>query len=200
MVSVEFDCRVVGDVRVIADYGLEQILSVRVGISRISSVMDYVDLNYSNSLELDLHEGMYLHVRGDLRSLMDTDGLMNYVHSEDITVLEGKPWEFQNSVFGTCVLKRKPVYRTKLDDPDVQITELDVKAVRIYQRVSHIRCTAWKRLAKLSRNLEPGLELEIEGRLQSHVNKSGRLLIEVSLYSIKILDSGDTLCSKAKVD
>ena len=54
---------------VIKQYGVETIYAVDVEFQSTKTKRGTINLNYPNSLDLDIHEGDVLSVRGELRSI-----------------------------------------------------------------------------------------------------------------------------------
>ena len=190
---VKCDCRVISEPMVKADYGIEKIYESIVEIAGVGKKRNHVTLDYSNSIGVNLSEGDIIYIEGDIRSIrhrteMDMSPLKVYLFANTIEILPSDSELSKNSIELTGTVSNKPYIRKAFNNNKTDVAELTVKLMRTESRFSYIPVIAWNSLARLTVSLQKGESITLKGNIQSHYTSNGRLMIEVSAYSISKID------------
>lgn len=189
---VNIDCRVISEPIIKADYGIEKIYECCVSVPGTNGKMNNITLNFSNSVNCEIKEGTNLYVEGDIRSIRHkTESLNNplrvYIFGTNITKLPDDADLTRNQIEMTGIVSNVPRLRKAFNNDNIDVSELTVKLVRAENRFSYIPVVAWNSLARLTANINRGDRVRLKGNIQSHYTLQGRLMIEVSAYSISII-------------
>lgn len=190
---VELDGLVLSEPIVKISYGIENIYEVKIRYKRLSGKTDDFLVYYSDGLNLDIKEGNYIKVKGDLRStiIKDEVGIFPkvYVMAKDIITLDEEPEQYENKVeIKDGILTDTPKLRKSYSDDNVSIAEVAVKIPRHNSKISKIMCTSWNNNARLISKYHVNDIINAEGRLQSHVTKYGNILVQVALSAVQVTE------------
>lgn len=189
--AVEVDGLVISEPIVKISYGIENIQEVKISYKRLSGKKDNFLVYFSDGLNVDLAEGKYIKVKGELRStiIKDSVGIFPkvYILAKEIEILDKEPKQYENRVEITDgILVKKPKLRKSYNGEDVDIAEVAVKIPRHNNKLSKIMCTTWNNNARLISKYEEDDLIDAEGRLQSHDTKYGNILVQVALSSVQV--------------
>ncbi len=199
--EVTLDCIVMDEPIVIKQYGVEKIYAVDVEFQSTKTKKGVINLNYPNSLDLDLHKGDVLSVSGELRSIKIENKGDNveefpyyrkiYVLARQIKILDVVPVKMQNLVkFYNILLYSTPKLRQSYDDDKKDIASFVVKYERSNDKSSYLYCVAWFSLARLIAKMTKGTRLTGEGNLQSRYSHDC-LFNEICVSSITEAEEGE---------
>lgn len=169
---------------VVSAYGQEKIYSLELGVKRLSGVEDVFSINYSSGLGVDIKQGDSIYVEGTLRSAK-IDGLAKlFINSDIIKIYDEEQAEHKNFVrIYNGELLDAPSLRKAYNNNNVDVCDFCVKVQRTYNKSSYVHCSAWKNNARLISKMNKGDYVSLEGRLQSHVNKVGNTVVNMSVIS-----------------
>lgn len=189
--AVEVDGLVISEPIVKISYGIENIQEVKISYKRLSGKKDNFLVYFSEGLNVDLAEGKYIKVKGELRStiIKDSVGIFPkvYILAKEIEILDKEPKQYENRVELTDgILVEKPKLRKSYNGEDVDIAEVAVKIPRHNNKLSKIMCTTWNNNARLISKYGEDDLIDAEGRLQSHDTKYGNILVQVALSSVQV--------------
>ena len=198
--EVFLDCVVKTEPVVIKQYGIESIYAVDVEFQSTKTKKGIINLNYPNSLGLDLHVGDILSVSGELRSIK-IDNIDNtdkypyyrkiYILARHIDVLESVPETMSNEVnLYNILIYSAPKQRKSYNDDTVDITSFVVKYERSNDKSSYLYCQAWYSLARLVAKMTPGTRITGTGNLQSRYSHDC-LFDEICVSSITEVEEGE---------
>ena len=182
--EVILEGKVVTEPVVVSEYGKEKIYSIDIKTKRLSGVVDTFSVNFSSGFEVSIEVGMFIKVEGSLRSAKINDVPRLFINSDVITVLDSEPEEYINiaKVYNAYLLD-KPSIRKAYNNNSIDVCDFCVKVQRAYNKSCYIHCSAWKNNARLIGKMNQGDTVSIEGRLQSHVNRLGNTLVNMSVVS-----------------
>ena len=189
--AVEVDGLVISEPIVKISYGIENIREVKISYKRLSGKKDNFLVYFSEGLNVDLAEGKYIKVKGELRStiIKDSVGIFPkvYILAKEIEILDKEPEQYENNVEITeGILTETPKLRKSYNGDDVDIAEVGVKIPRHNNKLSKIMCTTWNNNARLISKYGENDLIDAEGRLQSHDTKYGNILVQVALSSVQV--------------
>lgn len=184
---VVIDGRVKTSPEKVAEYGVESIYSITIETKRLSDKVDCFVVNYSSGLDFNPSVGDYISVEGSLRSTKAQDITYVFVSADSIKPLDGEPTEYKNLVkLYNGELVDEPRVRKAYNNDDLDVCDFCVVMRRAYNKVSYVHGSAWKNNARLMGKMNKGDKLSVEGRLQSHKNSKGNLLVNVNVTSFII--------------
>ena len=192
--EVALECVLKAEPIVIKQYGVETIYAVDVEFQSTKTKRGTINLNYPNSLDLDIHEGDILSVRGELRSIKIENTGNNvdeypyysklYVLARQIEKLDAEPKNMKNEVtLYNILLYSTPKLRKSYNDDSVDITSFVVKYERSNDKSSYLYCVAWYSLARLIAKMPKGTRITGTGNLQSRYSHDC-LFNEICISSI----------------
>lgn len=142
----------------------------KMDVRRLSDNDDILPVTVSERL-IDvnsLKKGMYVNVKGQLRSYNHYSGNKNRLiltaFAREIS-LDEESLQNPNEIFLNGFVCKKPVYR--ITPFGREITDLLIAVNRSYGKSDYIPCIAWGRNAKFAGSLEIGTNIELWGRIQS---------------------------------
>ncbi len=142
----------------------------KMDVRRLSDKDDILPVTVSERL-IDvnsLKKGMYVNVKGQLRSYNHYSGNKNRLiltaFAREIS-LDEESLQNPNEIFLNGFVCKKPVYR--ITPFGREITDLLIAVNRSYGKSDYIPCIAWGRNAKFAGSLEIGTNIELWGRIQS---------------------------------
>lgn len=142
----------------------------KMDVRRLSDNDDILPVTVSERL-IDvnsLKKGMYVNVKGQLRSYNHYSGNKNRLiltaFAREIS-LDEESLQNPNEIFLNGFVCKKPVYR--ITPFGREITDLLIAVNRSYGKSDYIPCIAWGRNAKFASSLEIGTNIELWGRIQS---------------------------------
>lgn len=151
-------------------YG-EKFYRFYLNIKRISHVVDCVIIMVSERLlkELDIREGIFLHIEGQFRSYNITEGQQRHlfltVFVREITVLPEGTEQYENQIELIGHICKTVNYRvTPLGR---EISDILMAVNRSYKKSDYIPCIAWGRNARFVKDFEIGQKIKMIGRIQS---------------------------------
>lgn len=188
-------------------YGIEVIYAVDIEFQSTKTKKGVININYSNSLGLELKPGDMVKVKGDLRSIrVENDAelisKLEKVDGEEPTVkprkvyvlvrelekLDKLPTDMTNVInFEQLLVTSKPVTRKSYTDATMDITSFKVRSERNKDKSSVLFCTAWNSLARLTSELDTGVRINGQGNLQSRYSH-GWLYNEICISSLSIAE------------
>ena len=199
--EVALDCVVKTEPVVIKQYGVETIYAVDVEFQSTKTKKGLINLNYPNSLDLEIHPGDILSVSGELRSIKIENTGNNvedfpyyrkiYVLARKIVKLDEAPKPMKNEInFYNILLYSTPKQRKSYNDDTVDITSFVVKYERSNDKSSYLYCVAWYSLARLIAKMKKGTRITGQGNLQSRYSHDC-LFNEVCISSITETEEGE---------
>ena len=142
----------------------------KMDVRRLSDNDDILPVTVSERL-IDvnsLKKGMYVNVKGQLRSYNHYSGNKNRLiltaFAREIS-LDEESLQNPNEIFLNGFVCKKPIYR--ITPFGREITDLLIAVNRSYGKSDYIPCIAWGRNAKFAGSLEIGTNIELWGRIQS---------------------------------
>ena len=198
--EVALDCVVKTEPVVIKQYGVETIYAVDVEFQSTKTKKGLINLNFPNSLDLEIHTGDVLSVSGELRSIKIENTGNNvedfpyyrkiYVLARHIDKLEEIPKNMKNEVnLYNILLYSTPKLRKSYNDNSIDITSFVVKYERSNDKSSYLYCVAWYSLARLIAKMTKGTRITGTGNLQSRYSHDC-LFNEVCISSITETEEG----------
>lgn len=203
--EVVLDGLVLTEPKVVKTYGIEIIYAVDIEFQSTKTKKGVININYSNSLGLDLKKDEMIHIKGDLRSMRiddeelivklektDAEGhfirpVKVYVLVRELEKLDTVPKKFTNSInFENLLLITKPTMRKSYSDNTVDITSFKVRSERKENKYSVLFCTAWNSLARLVKELPVNTRVSGQGNLQSRYSH-GWLYNEICVSSLDVV-------------
>ena len=205
--EVVLDGLVLTEPKVVKSYGIEVIYAVDIEFQSTKTKKGVININYSNSLGLDLKKDDVIHIKGDLRSIRidndeeliaklektDEDGQFIkprkvYVLVRELEKLDTVPKEFLNIInFENLLVTTKPTMRKSYSDSTVDITSFKVRSERNKEKSSVLFCTAWNSLARLVKELEINTRVSGQGNLQSRYSH-GWLYNEICISRLDVVE------------
>ena len=168
-------------------------------IPRLSGTPDTLPLLLPEPMLCQIHPGVPVRIRGQLRSFNNRSGVGNKLVLT-VYVLEIYPpqGEYCNNITLTGALCKPPIFRrTPLGR---SICDLMLAVPRRYGRADYLPVIAWGQLAVQASCLQVGNNISLEGRIQSRVYQKvtpsgpqSRVAYEVSV--MHLLDSCDASSS-----
>lgn len=174
-------------------------------VPRLSETVDVLPVTISERLiiNLDLKEGIYVKIFGQLRSYNRyVDGsskLLLTVFARDIKLLKTQEeikeaLKSPNEIFLDGYICKPPVYRTTPFGRE--ISDLLLAVNRAYNKSDYIPCIAWGRNARFCDNILVGDHLKVWGRIQSReyqkkVNNEieTKVAYEVSISKLEYIEN-----------
>ena len=177
-------------------------------VARLSGTSDLIPITISERLltTFDLSIGRKVVVYGQFRSYNtyenDRSRLVLTVFAKEILyyeeagieeIKEGQP-KVSNEVSLIGYLCKPPVYR---ETPfGREITDILLAVNRAYNKSDYIPCISWGRNARFCKNMKPGEEVKVSGRVQSRPYEKKyedgtvetRMAYEVSVGSLELVD------------
>ena len=197
------DCVVLTKPKEVKTYGIEVIYAVDVEFQSTKTKKGVININYSNSLGLELKPGDNLRIKGDLRSIRvdsselgvevkedSTEPVIKprkvYLLIREIEKLDKLPEDMLNVInFENLLVTSKPVTRKSYTDDTMDITSFKVRSERNKDKSSVLFCTAWNSLARLTADMEVGVRITGQGNLQSRYSHDW-LYNEICISSLSI--------------
>ena len=201
--EVMLDCVVLTKPKEVKTYGIEVIYAVDVEFQSTKTKKGVININYSNSLGLELKPGDNLRIKGDLRSIRvdsselgvevkegSTEPVIKprkvYLLIREIEKLDKLPEDMLNVInFENLLVTSKPVTRKSYTDDTMDITSFKVRSERNKDKSSVLFCTAWNSLARLTADMEVGVRITGQGNLQSRYSHDW-LYNEICISSLSI--------------
>lgn len=201
--EVMLDCVVLTKPKEVKTYGIEVIYAVDVEFQSTKTKKGVININYSNSLGLELKPGDNLRIKGDLRSIRvdsselgvevkedSTEPVIKprkvYLLIREIEKLDELPEDMLNVInFENLLVTSKPVTRKSYTDDTMDITSFKVRSERNKDKSSVLFCTAWNSLARLTADMEVGVRITGQGNLQSRYSHDW-LYNEICISSLSI--------------
>ena len=201
--EVMLDCVVLTKPKEVKTYGIEVIYAVDVEFQSTKTKKGVININYSNSLGLELKPGDNLRIKGDLRSIRvdsselgvevkedSTEPIIKprkvYLLIREIEKLDELPEDMLNVInFENLLVTSKPVTRKSYTDDTMDITSFKVRSERNKDKSSVLFCTAWNSLARLTADMEVGVRITGQGNLQSRYSHDW-LYNEICISSLSI--------------
>ena len=183
-------------------------------VPRLSETVDVLPVTISERLiiNLDLKEGIYVKIFGQLRSYNRyVDGsskLLLTVFARDIKLLKTQEeikeaLKSPNEIFLDGYICKPPVYRTTPFGRE--ISDLLLAVNRAYNKSDYIPCIAWGRNARFCDNILVGDHLKVWGRIQSReyqkkVNNEieTKVAYEVSISKLEYIENDNNRMELAK--
>jgi len=183
-------------------------------VPRLSETVDVLPVTISERLiiNLDLKEGIYVKIFGQLRSYNRyVDGsskLLLTVFTRDIKLLKTQEeikeaLKSPNEIFLDGYICKPPVYRTTPFGRE--ISDLLLAVNRAYNKSDYIPCIAWGRNARFCDNILVGDHLKVWGRIQSReyqkkVNNEieTKVAYEVSISKLEYIENDNNRMELAK--
>ena len=198
--EVLLDCVVKTEPVVIKQYGIEAIYAVDVEFQSTKTKKGVINLNFPNSLGLDIKVGDVISVVGELRSIKIENTGTNveeypfyrkiYVLARQITVLDEVPSVMKNEVnLYNIMIYNTPKPRKSYNDDSIDITSFVVKYERSNDKSSYLYCVAWYSLARLIAAMTKGTRITGQGNLQSRYSHDC-LFNEICISSISKTEEG----------
>ncbi|NLX63054.1 MAG: single-stranded DNA-binding protein [Tissierellia bacterium] len=175
-------------------------------VPRLSETVDILPVTISERLiiNLDLKEGKYVKIFGQLRSynryIDGASKLVLTIFSRDIKLLEDEKeikeeLKSPNEIFLDGYICKPPVYRTTPFGRE--ISDLLLAVNRAYNKSDYIPCIAWGRNARFCDNILVGDHLKIWGRIQSREYQKKikeneyetRVAYEVSISKLEYIEN-----------
>jgi len=174
-------------------------------VPRLSETVDVLPVTISERLiiNLDLKEGVYVKIFGQLRSynryVDGTSKLVLTVFARDIKLLRDEDeikeeLKSPNEIFLDGYICKPPIYRTTPFGRE--ISDLLLAVNRAYNKSDYIPCIAWGRNARFCDNVLVGDHLRIWGRIQSReyqkkVNNEveTKVAYEVSISKLEYIEN-----------
>lgn len=201
--EVMLDCVVLTKPKEVKTYGIEVIYAVDVEFQSTKTKKGVININYSNSLGLELKPGDNLRIKGDLRSIRvdsaelgievkedSTEPVIKprkvYLLIREIEKLDKLPEDMLNVInFENLLVTSKPVTRKSYTDDTMDITSFKVRSERNKDKSSVLFCTAWNSLARLTADMAVGVRITGQGNLQSRYSHDW-LYNEICISSLSI--------------
>lgn len=183
-------------------------------VPRLSETVDVLPVTISERLiiNLDLKEGIYVKIFGQLRSYNRyVDGsskLLLTVFARDIKLLKTQEeikeaLKSPNEIFLDGYICKPSVYRTTPFGRE--ISDLLLAVNRAYNKSDYIPCIAWGRNARFCDNILVGDHLKVWGRIQSReyqkkVNNEieTKVAYEVSISKLEYIENDNNRMELAK--
>lgn len=173
---VEITGKVVSPVKFSHEMYGEGFYNFYLEVPRLSESVDVLPVTISERLiiNIDLSEGKYVQVFGQLRSynryVEGFSKLVLTVFARDISNLEDEEeieehLKSPNEIFLDGYICKAPVYRTTPFGRE--ISDLLIAVNRAYNKSDYIPCIAWGRNARFCDNILIGDHIKIWGRIQS---------------------------------
>lgn len=180
-VSLLINGKVVTKPELISRFGGTKILGVSIENTRLSGVVDRFVVHFPNTLGAVLYEGMYIEIKGDIRTVNTKDDervVYPYIMAKEIKILPGEPEQYLNSVeIIDAELKDFEGVRPSYSDGGRTLATYHIKVCRGHNRNSYFRVTTWGRDAAFIGNLHDSFDyIHLKCRLQSHYSKDGQHL------------------------
>lgn len=194
-VTLSINGKVVSSPELVARYKGTKILSVDIENKRRSGGVDTFQLHFSNTLGVVIDEGMYVEVKGDIRTINDKEServIYPFIMAHSITILDGEPEEYHNDVeIVDAELVGFDGVRASYTDDNKQLATYRVCVRRKHGRNSYFRVTTWGRDAVFLGNVYKTVQyLHLKCRLQSHINpKNNRSRFGLVTYYLEIPES-----------
>lgn len=189
-VSLSLDGKVIENPRRIADYGSSQIYRIKVEVPRTSGIIDEFFVNYSSDLNVNLKEGLYISIKGDIRSLNKKNSdfvIESYVNATEITILDEEPETYTNDVYiKFAELYEFVEFRNSYNDDSKKVAVIKLKLQRKHGRYSYFKVSSWNANAIYLNSVYKDTEfLDVKCRLQSYISKkSGNLYMHLVAYYV----------------
>ena len=185
--------KVITSPELISRYGGKKVLCVKVENTRKSGVVDTFCVHFTNELGVVLNEGMYIEVKGDIRSVTDRDDVKDpmFVMAKTISVLKEAPKENINEVYiEDAELVTFEGVRPSHTDATKMLANYRIRLARAHSRCGYFRVTTWERDAVFLGNVHKSVKyLSLKCRLQSYVSKaSGNLCFVLVTYFVEVPD------------
>lgn len=183
-------------------------------VPRLSETVDVLPVTISERLiiNLDLKEGIYVKIFGQLRSYNRyVDGsskLLLTVFARDIKLLKTQEeikeaLKSPNEIFLDGYICKPPVYRTTPFGRE--ISDLLLAVNRAYNKSDYIPCIAWGRNARFCDNILVGDHLKVWGRIQSREYQKKlnneietKVAYEVSISKLEYIENDNNRMELAK--
>ena len=150
-------------------YG-ESFYIFKLKVNRLSGIYDILPVMISDRIiPIDqIHEGMYLHISGQLRSynkIMDgVNRLVLTIFVKDLKEIEPEETDANEILIEGYVCKPTTYRITPFGR---EITDMLLAVNRAYNKSDYIPCIAWGRNARFADGFEVGDKITVEGRVQS---------------------------------
>lgn len=194
-VTVSINGKVTSSPELVARYKGTKILSVDIENKRRSGGVDTFQLHFSNTLGVVIDEGMYVEVKGDIRTINDKEServIYPFIMAHSIAILDSEPEEYHNDVeIVDAELVGFDGVRASYTDDNKQLATYRVCVRRKHGRNSYFRVTTWGRDAVFLGNVYKTVQyLHLKCRLQSHINpKNNRSRFGLVTYYLEIPES-----------
>lgn len=191
-VSLVLSGKVVSSPELVSRYGSTKVLCVDLESKRLSGAADTFSVHFPNSLGVVLQEGMYIEVRGDIRSINDKESdrvVYPFIMASDIKVLDDEPEEYKNEVeILNAELVSFDGVRASYTDSEKSLVTYRICVTRKHGRYSYFRVTTWGRDAIFLGNIHKSVKLlHLKCRLQSYISKqSNRLRFGLVSYYLEV--------------
>lgn len=186
-------------------------------VPRLSEYSDVLPITISERLliNIDISEGKYLVIEGQLRSynryINGNNKLLLTVfareaysphNEEELEELLKKP----NEIYLDGYVCKNPIYRTTPFGRE--ITDLLIAVNRPYNKSDYIPCIAWGRNARFCEKLKVGDHIKMWGRIQSreYQKKSNdgsvlsKVAYEVSISKLEFMEDDNNRDDKEEID
>jgi single-strand DNA-binding protein len=172
----------------------EVFLTFPLEVLRLSGAVDRINIVARAELleELEVTEARKLHVLGELRSFNNKSGegsrLVITVFARELTFDDG---EDINSVQLTGAICKPPNLRTT--PMGREICDLMLAVNRRYGRSDYLPCIAWGLRAKEASEWPVGMNVSLDGRIQSrkYIKNLDGIPLEKTAFEVSIIDIGE---------
>lgn len=191
-VNTVVDCKVENSPILLTQFGNKRIFRVKASTKRTSGVLDYFYVNYSSELGVILHEGDFIFITGDIRTLNKPNSdfvIEGFIYAKSIEFLDKEPESYRNNTeIENAELYKFVDVRKSFTNDKIVVADYQLRLLRGHGRCSYFKATSWGNDAVFLGNIHEGIEyVNIKCRLQNYISKrTGRLYLCLAVYRLEV--------------